>query len=143
MGGLANLEYLYLKNNQLTGCIPMELRDVPYSDIYDLGLPFCDASSGDDTASCATGSTVEDAANNPGLVTDCDTLLAARDTLAGSAALNWSARIAIERWEGVTVDGTPLRVTELDLSNGDWQARLHWNWVASHTCNCWTCRTTS
>ena len=60
---------------------------------------------------------MEDAANNPGLVTDCDTLLAARDTLAGSAALNWSARIAIGQWDGVTVDGTPLRVTGLDLSN--------------------------
>ena len=35
-------------------------------------------------ASCATGRAVEDAANNPGLVSDCDTLLVARDTLAGA-----------------------------------------------------------
>ena len=56
-----------------------------------------------------------DASNNPGLVSDCDTLLAARDTLAGSAALNWSAGTPIDQWEGITVAGSPRRVTELRL----------------------------
>ena len=50
-------------------------------------------------ASCAA---LTDAADNPGLVSDCNTLLAARDTLAGSATLNWSADLAIEDWDGVT-----------------------------------------
>ena len=58
-----------------------------------------------------------DAANNPGLVDDCEVLLSARDTLAGSATLNWSADTPIAHWDGVTVGGTPRRVTELNLEN--------------------------
>ena len=41
------------------------------------------ASAQSDTAACVAGGAVSDAANNPGLVSDCDTLLAARDTLVG------------------------------------------------------------
>ena len=58
---------------------------------------------------------VPSAASNPGLVTDCEALLAARDTLAGSGTLNWSGSTAIGSWDGVTVDGSPLRVTKLNL----------------------------
>ena len=36
------------------------------------------------TATCSDGIAVSDAANNPGLVSDCETLLVARDTLAGA-----------------------------------------------------------
>ena len=61
-------------------------------------------------ASCDTDGAVTDAADNPGLVSDCSALLAARDTLAGSATLNWSADLAIEDWDGVTVRGLPRRV---------------------------------
>ena len=60
---------------------------------------------------------VPSAASNPGLVTDCEALLAARDTLAGSGTLNWSGSTAIGSWDGVTVDGSPLRVTSLVLSD--------------------------
>ena len=67
-------------------------------------------------ASCSTGGAVSDAANNPGLVSDCDTLLAARDTLAGTATLNWSASTPIDQWEGITATGSPLRVTKLELT---------------------------
>ena len=38
---------------------------------------------------CANGTTVPDAANNPGLVSDCDALLASRDTLRGNLTMNW------------------------------------------------------
>ena len=68
-------------------------------------------------ADCVTGVAVPDAADNPGLVSDCEVLLAARDTLAGTAALNWSADTPITRWDGITVEGTPQRVVELDLAN--------------------------
>ena len=44
---------------------------------------------------CANGSAVEDPGDNPGLVADCDALLAARDTLKGDGILNWSAEVAI------------------------------------------------
>ena len=65
---------------------------------------------------CATGGAVSDLANNPGLVADCDALLAAKDTLRGTAALNWSADTAIASWDAVTVSGTPRRVTKIDTS---------------------------
>ena len=51
----------------------------------------------------------------PGLVRDCNTLLAVKDTLRGSASLNWSKTISINRWDGVTVSNS--RVTQLDLSD--------------------------
>ena len=67
------------------------------------------------TSACATGRAVPNAAGNPGLVTDCNMMLAARDALAGSGTLNWSASTSIADWDGVTVNGRPQRVTELDL----------------------------
>ena len=64
---------------------------------------------------CASMGAVADPANNPGLVSDCAALLAARDTLVGTATLNWAAETPIADWDGVTVSGTPLRVTRLTL----------------------------
>ena len=60
---------------------------------------------------------VPSAASNPGLVADCEALLAARDTLAGSGTLNWSGGTTIASWDGVTLSGSPLRVTSLVLSD--------------------------
>ena len=68
------------------------------------------------TSACASGSAVPNAADNPGLAADCDTLLAARDTLARTGTLNWSANVPIVNWDGITVGGTPRRVTKLDIS---------------------------
>ena len=64
---------------------------------------------------CSAGVAVANAANNPGLVSDCDALLAARDALADAGTLNWSGSTAIGSWDGVTVSGSPLRVTNLAL----------------------------
>ena len=61
------------------------------------------------------GLAVSDQASNPDLMRDCMALLAAKDTLRGSAALNWSVNIAIADWDGVTTGGTPSRVTKLLL----------------------------
>ena len=52
---------------------------------------------------------------NLGLMSDCEMLLAARDTLAGAASLNWAADNLVTLWDGVTVAGTPRRVTALFL----------------------------
>ena len=84
LGNLSNLQWLYLGGNLLTGCVPGGLRDVPNNDIASLGLPFCSEHP------CVSGGAVVDATNT-GLVSDCGMLLAARDTLAGTASLNWSA----------------------------------------------------
>ena len=53
---------------------------------------------------------------NIDLASDCEALLDARDVLVGlGGPLNWSATTPIAQWDGVTVDGTPMRVTTLDL----------------------------
>ena len=53
--------------------------------------------------------------NNPGLVSDCEVLLSLRDTLAGTATLNWSAAVAMDDWYGIALSGTPTRVTRIVL----------------------------
>ena len=66
-------------------------------------------------ATCSGGIAVPDPGSNPSLVSDCETLLGLRDALAGDATLNWGYGAAMTSWDGVTVGGTPMRVTELDL----------------------------
>ena len=105
---LSNLQKLYLGGNLLTGCVPDGLRDVPNNDIARLGLPFCSEHP------CVSGGAVVDA-TNAGLRSDCERLLAARDTLAGTTSLNWSADTPITEWNGVVLGGTHGHVTELDL----------------------------
>ena len=68
-------------------------------------------------APCINGITVPNPQDNPGLVADCKALLQARDTLAGSATLNWSGDRAITYWDGIIVGGEPLRVTTMVLSD--------------------------
>ena len=63
---------------------------------------------------CERGA-VTDTEGNPGLVSDCELLLRSRDTLAGSATLNWRDDVAMSEWDGVTLSGTPERVTRLEL----------------------------
>ena len=65
--------------------------------------------------SCESGFATANPGANAELVADCETLLALRDTLAGDAALNWSAGTAMTSWTSVTVGGTPQRVTGLSL----------------------------
>ena len=81
--------------------------------------------SGQQANACATAGAVSDAAANPGLVTDCEKLLAAKDTLRGTASLNWSASIPIDNWRGITISGTPKRVTKLVLSRDRVTGRLN------------------
>ena len=60
------------------------------------------------------GSAVTDKSNT-GLISDCEILLGMRDTLRGSASLNWSASLPITQWRGVRLGGTPQRVTIVKL----------------------------
>ena len=66
---------------------------------------------------CSGGTAVTNPGANPGLVSDCEALLAAKDTLRGTATLNWSFDTVITSWDGVTVGGAPKRITELGLSS--------------------------
>ena len=65
---------------------------------------------------CDKRGAVTDPDENPGLVADCENLLRSLDALEGGAfVLNWSAFRPIKDWRGVTLRGTPLRVTHLNL----------------------------
>ena len=70
-------------------------------------------------ASCSAA-----ASGNPGLSRDCAALLAARDVLAGGAALNWNESTPLASWPGVTLIEAPARVGELDLSGMDLRGRV-------------------
>ena len=78
----------------------------PWSETF-VGTP-------DVPSACVTGVAVTDGMND-GLVSDCEALLEARDTLAGDATLNWAADTPIAQWDGITLRGTPARVGWLDL----------------------------
>ena len=62
---------------------------------------------------------MSDPGSDPGLVSDCVALLSTRDTLAGSATLNWSEGTLIQDWDGVRVGGSPQRITDVHLAQ--WQ----------------------
>ncbi len=88
-------------------------RHFAQGDLHPLGVrPATDPAS---TAGCAAGIAVANPADNPGLVRDCETLLSIRDILAASPPLDWSGDRPISEWEGVAIDGTPLRVRGLNL----------------------------
>ena len=53
--------------------------------------------------------------NVTGLAADCATLLGLKDTLSGTATLNWAENLAMTSWDGITVAGDPPRVTVLKL----------------------------
>ena len=69
------------------------------------------------TFGCATNGAVSDTSNT-GLISDCEALMASRNLLEGNTGrLNWSPATPINQWEGVSLRGTPSRVTFLDLSS--------------------------
>ncbi len=70
-----------------------------------------------EVSDCASGVAVMNPETNGELVADCEALLGLRDTIRGTGKLNWTAGKAISDWMGVTVSGTPQRVTGLNLSN--------------------------
>ena len=55
----------------------------------------------------------------PDLVADCEALLVARRTLDANGILNWSAETDISIWDGVTLNPTSTRVSELVLVEMD------------------------
>ena len=65
---------------------------------------------------CSSGIAVTNPTANTELVADCESLLGLRDTIRGGGALNWTAGKAMSDWMGVTVSGTPQRVTSLNLA---------------------------
>ena len=69
---------------------------------------------GQSQSSCVTGGAVP--AGNAGLSQDCEALLDSLDTLPGSStSLNWSDSRSISQWTGVSLGGSPQRVTSIKL----------------------------
>ena len=66
-------------------------------------------------AACAGGYVVPAPEANPGLVRDCETLLAARRALFIGKLVNWGSGSPLAQWDGVTVTGAPPRVTGINL----------------------------
>ena len=127
LGKLRDLEILGLAGNALTGRIPQELAALSSLKELWLGgnrltgdsLPPELRSVAGREAPCPAAP-----ADNPGLRADCAVLLAARDVLAGTGRLNWSERIPIEFWQGVTVGSSLGRVTQLELPDSSLNGRI-------------------
>ena len=79
-----------------------------------LNLPSCGDVSGAG-AVCAGSVAVRHNSPNPGLITDCENLLAAKSVLIGSGTVNWSENLDMKSWEGVALKGEPMRVREVHL----------------------------
>ena len=67
---------------------------------------------------CA-GSTAVGTDPDPGLVEDCNVLLGLKETLAGTATLNWSKDLGMSSWDGIRLGGSPRRVQFLLLTDKD------------------------
>ena len=101
--------------NQSSGVLTVagtfDLAVAPY---YTLTVQADDGNGGTDTArvrvaltlaECANGTVVPQPEQHPRLVRDCSVLLTAKDTLRGTATLNWSAARVITEWQGVVEGG--------------------------------------
>ena len=73
------------------------------------------------SSECVTGGAVTDRTNT-GLILDCEALLEASISLQGT--LNWAQGTAILDWDGITLRGTPARVTRLNRRGGDLDGRV-------------------
>ncbi len=154
LGGAAALEILRLGRNQLAGAIPASLANLRRLRMLDLGdnrlggavpealgeLPalaflrlggnrfarcpppalYAVADHDLDRAAPCVGET----ASGSGLAADAAVLLAARDILAGDAALDWSRDRPVPAWRGVTVGGAPPRIVGLTLTRSGLNGRI-------------------
>ena len=90
----------------LVGLLMLLLTAVAYAAI---------AQANEEESPCVTGGAVYEWDLGTGLVADCEALLAAKDTLRGTASLNWSATRSIGRWDGIDVGNTSRRVETIEL----------------------------
>lgn len=74
--------------------------------------------------SCSGGTVIPNPTGSPYLVNDCEALILAKDALAGTGQLNWSVDVPITSWDGITVSGTPKRITGLSLPSHGLNGRI-------------------
>ena len=82
-----------------------------------------------DDAICMNGTVIPDHASKTDLVRDCENLVAAvnhwrTNTINQRRIPNWAAEKDISTWEGITISGTPPRVTGLDLNSNPLSRKL-------------------
>ena len=126
LGSLSRLTVLALDDNRLQGAVPEELAALAGLSVLRLGgnriegcpPPALRATAGLDMFCLPLG------ARRRALEGDAETLLSARDALAGSASLNWSEDVSVDAWRGVIVNGAPPRVTGLDLADAGLNGRI-------------------
>ncbi len=70
-----------------------------------------------DAPDCDAGGPISNPVDNPGLVTDCEALLAAMARLRASGTVNWSINLPMSSWQYITIEGTPQRVTKVELTS--------------------------
>ena len=116
LAALASAILLTSETAQSAGPATACVEDIP-------GSVICETAAAT-IAPCANDTAVPRPRRNPGLVADCTALLAAKDTLRGTATLNWDATRAITTWDGVTTGGTPARVRRLELASRNLTGRL-------------------
>ena len=123
LGDLTALEYLYLHQNQLSGPVPAQLANLANLEFLQLhgnqlsgsipaGLTHLIGLSPLDSAGCSDWTHVDDPDANPGLVADCEAMVAIRNHFMSNPAntgIDWSSP-----WRGTTTKGG--RVVWLDLS---------------------------
>ena len=66
---------------------------------------------------CSNGIAVRNPEDYPGLVKDCETLIRSKYVLEGESRypLSWTTSRHIYIWKGITIGGTPPRVTGLEM----------------------------
>ena len=121
LGGMERLVSLRLEGNQFTGPVPPELAGLESLSFLrlagnDLHRPFPPALHEVVDHDLDTPAFCRPRRIDPGLQADCALLLTVRDSLAGTAPLNWHVDVPVDDWRGVTVDRARGRVTALDLT---------------------------
>ncbi len=103
-----------LRRAPVLGSIPSRLRP---GLCWPFGLVLLVLLSGPGSAAAQPCAEADPAVDNRGaeLAADCTTLLGLQDKLRGTAVLNWARDVAMDDWDGLTVAGTPARVTKLEL----------------------------
>ena len=103
LGNLSNLESLFLGMNQFSGCIPVELGDLPSDLLGQLGLSFCNIPE----------------AQAPAVSADRAALVALYNGMDGpnwTNNSNWLSSAPLGQWHGVNTNYNG-RVVGLDLVN--------------------------
>ena len=62
---------------------------------------------------------------------------------AGTASLNWAADTPIKNWDGISVGGTPLRITDISLAARGLTGTMPPEMATSPTCRYWISPQTS